>query len=175
MATAPKPWLSEEPPPPPPLLVVMKCSTQACGKHLAEVVATNQGPLFWSVITSGAPERKEIEEDQRRRLRSGSYPGELETVRRNRAMLAAEGFKLPPLLRLPKGLRPGDPKTPNRRYVCDFLEAPGPHPDLETHCRRPRHGFASVERETLMEKVREAVKLSEAGLLDKPLVLGIHH
>ncbi len=153
----------------------MKCSTQACGKHLAQVVATDQGPVFWSVITSGAPERRKIEADQRRRLLSGSYPGELETVRRNRAMLAARGYKLPPLRRLPKGLGPGDPRTPNRRYVFDRLEAPGSHPDLETYCRRPKHGFALVERETLMEKVREAVKLSEAGSLDKPLVLGIHH
>lgn len=139
-----------------------------CGKHrgrgpaLAWVCATDDGPVFWSVITWGAPERREVEEDQIRRMLSGSYPGERETVERNRRFLRAQGYELEPLwARLPDGLRPGSPRKPHRRDVFDLLDFPGPHPELEVRCRshstgRPDAAAAVVDRGALMERVRAA-------------------
>lgn len=150
-----------------------------CGKHrgrhrnLAWVCATDDGPVFWSVITWGAPERREIEKDQIRRMLSGSWPGERELVERNRALLRSQGYKLePPRWRLPDGLRPGTPRTPNRRDVFDLLDFPGAHPELEVRCRvhpsnRPG-GIAIVDRAALMERVRAAPSSRQ------PLTLWVH-
>lgn len=147
-----------------PLLVVVRCSTKGCGKALAWVGETDEGPVFWAVITWGAPERREIEKDQIRRMRSEQYPGQMDDLRRNRAAIKAAGGRLQPMF--PKAPK----RLPHRRDVFDLLDADGDHPDLATRCRT--HGFALVQRELLLEKVREAMTLPEAK---RPLVLGIHH
>ncbi len=144
------------------VLLFIRCATKGCGRNLAWVVDTDDGPVFWSVIQSQSPEHHDNEMRILRRMRVGN-PGELERVIRNRRMLQAMGAKLGPLF--PEAVRSARVR-PLRRDVFDLLDAAGVHPDLETRCRK--HGFATVERAALMQKLRIARKAP------KPLTLWVH-
>jgi hypothetical protein len=109
------------------------------------VVATEAGPVFWSVLSSMTPERYDAETEVLRRARQGSWPGEVELVARNRAIILAEGGKLGPMA-------PERRRLPLRRDVFDLLAAEGDHPLLEVRCRK--HGPGEVDRAKVIDALR---------------------